>query len=55
VPTTGATKDMAGALTVRRTGLVVRPEVRFSGARFRAIGVSIPTDGTCLSRPCDVR
>jgi hypothetical protein len=51
VPTTGGAKDMVGALTVRRTGLVVRPHVRFAGARYRAIGVSIPTDGTCFVSP----
>jgi hypothetical protein len=51
VPTTGGTKDMTGTLTVRRTGLVVRPAVQFSGVRFRGIGVALPAEGDCFVTP----
>lgn len=51
VPTTGGAKHMVGTLTVRRTALVVSPEVRFPGARFRALGVVVPTQGDCIIAP----
>ncbi|MGH2941344.1 MAG: hypothetical protein ACRDLN_01020 [Solirubrobacteraceae bacterium] len=51
VPTTAGTKDMVGALTVRRTALVVLPQVQFSGARFGGIGLSVPAQGNCFVTP----
>jgi hypothetical protein len=48
LPTTTGTKQMVGALSVRRTALVVRPEVRFPGARFSALGAVVPTQGNCF-------
>jgi hypothetical protein len=51
VPTTAGAKDMTGTLTVRRTGLVVRPAVQFSGVRFRGIGVALPAEGDCFVTP----
>jgi hypothetical protein len=51
LPTTGGMKDMTGARTIKRTGLVVHPEVRFPGARYSGIGVSIPKEGNCFVTP----
>jgi hypothetical protein len=51
IPTTGGSKDMVGALTLRRTGLVVHPEVRFPGARYIGVGISVPRQGNCLVTP----
>jgi hypothetical protein len=51
IPTTGGTKDMTGTLTVRRTGLVVRPAVQFDGMRYRGIGVVLPAEGDCFLTP----
>jgi hypothetical protein len=51
VPTTAGTKDIVGALTVRRTALVVRPSVQFSGMRYSGIGISIPMEGNCFVTP----
>lgn len=51
LPTTAGIKHMVGAFTNRRTALVIRPEVRFPGARFSAIGVAIPTHGNCFLTP----
>ena len=51
IPTTAGVKHVVGDLTVRRTALVVRPEVRFPNARFSSIGVSIPRQGNCVATP----
>jgi hypothetical protein len=51
IPTTAGIEHMVGELIVRRTGLVVRPEVRFPGARFTSIGAAIPLQGDCVLKP----
>jgi hypothetical protein len=51
VPTTGGPKDLAGTLSVRRTGLIVRPAIQFSGARYRGIGLALPAEGDCFVTP----
>lgn len=51
LPTSGGIKHLVGALTVRRTALVVSVGVRFPNARFSGIGVAIPTQGNCLITP----
>ena len=43
-------KHLAGAATSRRTGLGLRAEVRFPGARF-AVTVAVPLQGTCALTP----
>jgi hypothetical protein len=48
LPTTAGIKHMVGELAVRRTALVVRPEIRFPGARFSALGAVVPTRGDCF-------
>ncbi|MDQ3678372.1 MAG: hypothetical protein M3401_16500 [Actinomycetota bacterium] len=51
VPTTAGIKHMVGALTVKRTALVVQPEARFPRARFSGIGIVVPTQGNCFVTP----
>jgi hypothetical protein len=42
---------MTGTLTVRRTGLVVRPAIQFPGMRYRGIGIALPAEGDCFVKP----
>lgn len=51
VPTTAGAKHLFGTLTVQRTALVFREDIRFANARFSGIGVAILTKGTCFVTP----
>ena len=53
IPTSQGTKDMYGALVVRRTGLTVRARVRFAGVRYSGNGVIFPRLGDCASIPLE--
>ncbi len=53
LPTAAGSRDMVGALVVRRTALAVRVRVRFPGARFRGSGVVFPRIGNCSSSPLE--
>lgn len=47
IPTTAGPKHAVGALTVRRTALAIRADVRFPGLRYSGVGVAIPKQGMC--------
>lgn len=51
IPTTAGIQHLSGALTERRSALVLRADVRFSGGRFSGIGSVIPTLGNCFVTP----
>lgn len=51
LPTSAGVKHMVGAATSRRSGLGLLAEVRFRDARFRGVGVAVPTQGNCLLTP----
>jgi hypothetical protein len=51
IPTTAGIQHLSGALTERRTALVLTADVRFPGGRFSGIGIVIPTLGNCLLTP----
>lgn len=51
LPTAAGRRHMVGALSVRRTALVVRVIVRFPDAHYSGAGVTIPTQGNCFVSP----
>ena len=51
LPTTAGTKHIAGALIVRRAGLVLSANAQFPGVRMNGIGVVVPAPGSCLLKP----
>ena len=54
IPTAGGTKDLVGALAVRRTGLTVRAKARFPGLRYSGNGVVFPILGDCATTPLEL-
>lgn len=53
IPTAAGSKDLVGALAVRRTGLTVRATARFPGLRYSGNGVVFPTLGDCATTPLE--
>jgi hypothetical protein len=51
IPTTAGIQHLSGALTERRTALVLRADVQFPGGHFSGIGIVLPTVGNCFVTP----
>lgn len=54
IPTAAGSKNLLGALAVRRTGLIVRAQARFPGLRYRGNGVVFPILGDCMTTPLEL-
>lgn len=47
IPTAAGDEQLVGALTVQRTALIIRAQVKFGGVRYSGIGPAIPLQGNC--------
>ena len=51
IPTKAGDQHLVGALTARRTALIVRAQVQFDGIHYSGIGSAIPLQGNCVVTP----
>ncbi|MCA1699730.1 MAG: hypothetical protein LC790_12835 [Actinobacteria bacterium] len=51
IPTAAGDQHLVGALTVQRTALAIRAQVKFGGFQYTGIGVAIPIEGNCFLTP----